>query len=84
MLRRGFLVTVALFAAVLPSVALGQTPAWPERLVKVVVPFAPGGATDQTARVWAEKLSQAYGQQFQGDSKNRTVPGLTRDANRIL
>ena len=33
-------------------------------VVKVVVPFAPGGATDQTARVWADKLSQAMGQQF--------------------
>ncbi len=64
MLRRGFLVTVALFAAVLPSAAQGQTSAWPERPVKVVVPFAPGGATDQTARVWAEKLTQAFGQQF--------------------
>ncbi len=64
MLRRGFLVTVALFAAVLPSAVLSQTPAWPERPVKVVVPFAPGGATDQTARVWAEKLTQAFGQQF--------------------
>jgi len=41
-----------------------QAQNWPDRTVKIVVPFAPGGATDQTARVWAEKLTQAFGQQF--------------------
>jgi putative tricarboxylic transport membrane protein len=41
-----------------------QAQSWPDRTVKIVVPFAPGGATDQTARVWAEKLTQAFGQQF--------------------
>ena len=46
------------------SPAQAQAQSWPERTVRIVVPFAPGGATDQTARVWAEKLSQAFGQQF--------------------
>lgn len=63
--RRGLLLTAGMILiSALPSAVLGQTPAWPERPVKVVVPFAPGGATDQTARVWAEKLTQALGQQF--------------------
>jgi tripartite-type tricarboxylate transporter receptor subunit TctC len=32
--------------------------------VKLILPYAPGGATDLMGRPWAEKLSQAYGQQF--------------------
>jgi tripartite-type tricarboxylate transporter receptor subunit TctC len=32
--------------------------------VKVILPYAPGGATDAIGRPWAEKLSQAFGQQF--------------------
>jgi tripartite-type tricarboxylate transporter receptor subunit TctC len=65
MRRRQFLLVAAgTFAICLSTGALAQAQSWPERTVKIVVPFAPGGATDQTARVWADKLSQAFGQQF--------------------
>ena len=36
----------------------------PTRPVKLILPYAPGGATDLIGRPWAEKLSQAFGQQF--------------------
>jgi tripartite-type tricarboxylate transporter receptor subunit TctC len=51
------------------SLALAQADKWPERPVKLVVPFAPGGATDLTARPWADKLTQAFGQQFLIDNR---------------
>jgi tripartite-type tricarboxylate transporter receptor subunit TctC len=65
MRRRQFLLVAAgAFAACFSTEVSAQAQSWPERTVKIVVPFAPGGATDQTARVWADKLSQAFGQQF--------------------
>jgi tripartite-type tricarboxylate transporter receptor subunit TctC len=65
MRRRQFLLVAAgTFATCLSTEVSAQAQSWPERTVKIVVPFAPGGATDQTARVWADKLSQAFGQQF--------------------
>ena len=49
-----------------PSLALAQDAAasYPNRSAKIVVGFAPGGATDIVARAVAEKLSKAFGQTF--------------------
>ena len=41
-----------------------QAQAFPARLIKFIVPFAAGGPTDVIARVVAQKLSEAWGQQI--------------------
>ena len=47
--------------------AFGQ--AYPNKPVKLVVPFAPGGFTDVVARILGQKLSVAMGQQFVIENK---------------
>jgi len=42
---------------------------YPSKPVKVVVPYAPGGATDITSRLFGEQLRQILGQQFVVESK---------------
>jgi tripartite-type tricarboxylate transporter receptor subunit TctC len=37
---------------------------YPNRPVKVIVPFSPGGVTDSVARLWAQRMSVDLGQQF--------------------
>ena len=65
MRRRDFLVLAcATLAAGFSTEALAQAQSWPERTVKLILPYAAGGATDAIGRPWADKLSQAFGQQF--------------------
>lgn len=54
-------------AAALPGHA--QAPAYPAKPVRFVVPYPPGGASDVTARLLADKLTEAYGQSFLVDNK---------------
>jgi tripartite-type tricarboxylate transporter receptor subunit TctC len=41
-----------------------QSQDWPRRSVRVIVPFAPGGATDGIARIVTQHLAQLFGHQF--------------------
>ena len=61
--RRVFLQSAAGASLVLATGALAQT-AWPNRAVRVIVPYPPGGSTDVLARILAERLNQIYGQPF--------------------
>ena len=55
-----------LFAAVLAFAASDRVHAqkYPEKAVRIVTPFAPGGGTDVFARILGQRLSEVYGQQF--------------------
>jgi tripartite-type tricarboxylate transporter receptor subunit TctC len=53
---------IALAAMVAAGTAIAQT--YPDRPVKMIVPFAPAGPTDVIARIVADRLSASLGQQF--------------------
>src|SRR6266849_6078455 len=62
--RRQFL-HLAAGAAALPAVSrFAWAQSYPTRPVRIIVPFAPGGANDITARLIGQWLAERLGQQF--------------------
>jgi tripartite-type tricarboxylate transporter receptor subunit TctC len=66
MIRKRLLAAFAALAIPLAGWAQGT---WPDRPVKLIVPFAPGGVTDTSGRVIAEGLSRRLGQQVVVENK---------------
>ncbi len=62
-----------LLCAVGATLTLSTALAWPDKPVTLVVPFPPGGSTDQIARILQPKLQEKFGGTFLVDNK----PGAT-------
>jgi tripartite-type tricarboxylate transporter receptor subunit TctC len=60
-MNRRTLLTAAGAAAVLAPAAARAQGAWPERPVRLVVPWPPGGSTDGIARIIQQKLNDSLG-----------------------
>jgi tripartite-type tricarboxylate transporter receptor subunit TctC len=68
MLKRSLQATLAVLAAfTLPSIAQGQT--YPDKPIRLIVPFAPGGGADFFARPMSTKLGESLGQAIVVDNR---------------
>ena len=55
---------LALAALVLLAPAQQARAAWPDKPVKIVLPFGAGGVADVTSRILADRLEKKFGQRF--------------------
>jgi tripartite-type tricarboxylate transporter receptor subunit TctC len=71
MQRRALLKAGLAGALTAPALAPGlrAQAIWPNKTVRFIVPFAPGGGTDTVSRLICDQLSRTFGQQFVVDNK---------------
>lgn len=62
MIARQFAATAALGLALASPAAMSQSTDWPQRPIKIVVAFPPGGAADVVARTVGEQMARDLGQ----------------------
>jgi tripartite-type tricarboxylate transporter receptor subunit TctC len=88
MLRRRSLLSAATLAAAAAPVPLARPAlaqgaaggAWPDRPVRVLVPWPPGGSTDVLTRLMCEQLSQRLGQPFVVENRPGASGNIGMDA----
>lgn len=68
----------SLFAVALATPSMAQS--WPTKPLKVVIPFAPGGAVDSTGRVIGAKLQEILGQPVIIENKPGVGGNLAADS----
>ena len=67
--------------SMLSVMALAQTaPGYPQKPVHMIIPFAPGGASDFAGRIISQRLSEALGQQIIIDNRAGASGNIGMDA----
>src|SRR5262245_35612690 len=79
MLRLSVLVLLASFAGVLTHPAAAQD-RWPQKLVRLVVPYPPGGVSDPLGRHFARTLEEDLGQPVVVENKGGAGSNVGSDA----
>lgn len=68
-MKRLSIILLSAFALAIGATAAPAQDKYPSKPVKIIVPYAPGGATDIVARVLGEQLRQSLGQSFVVENK---------------
>ena len=68
-----------LLAALLPALAIAQG-TYPDRPIRMIVPFAPGGASDFVARIASPRLGDVLGQTIIVDNRGGASGNIGLDA----
>src|ERR1044072_6930555 len=68
-IKAKILLLLSALAIVVGSPALAQDK-YPSKPVKIIVPYAPGGGTDITARLFGDHMKNILGQQFVVENKS--------------
>jgi tripartite-type tricarboxylate transporter receptor subunit TctC len=75
-----FVSAVLLAASILTTPTIAQTDPYPSRPVRMIIPFAPGGASDFIGRILQPKLSEELGQQVVVENRPGASGGIGVEA----
>jgi tripartite-type tricarboxylate transporter receptor subunit TctC len=82
MITRRQLLTASAATALAPSLTVGAAfaQAWPNRFVRLVVPYPAGGGADAIARIVSARLSETWGQQVVIENRGGAGGNIASDA----
>ncbi len=72
--------TLPLFAAGLATPAFGQAADWPNRPVRYINPYPPGGPTDTLSRIYCARMTELTGQSFVVENRSGSGGNVGADS----
>ena len=79
-LRSSAILAALVFGVFLSTAVQAQSSGYPNRPIKMIIPFAPGGASDFIGRILSVKLSEVLGQQVIVDNRTGAAGNIGMEA----